>query len=87
MVQRKNHCPASDGIVETLDTKFSRKEVASASSKKTTLAKTVTSKFHSDQCVAYEKMNENMLRSIDVYYAMGVKGKRNISRCVSKFRF
>ena len=73
---KENHRPALDGIVETLDTKFSRKIVASAICKKPALAKTVTSKFHGDQCVAYENTNENMLRSVDVYYAMGVMGKR-----------
>lgn len=73
---KENHHPALDGMVETLDTKFSKKVVASAICKKPALAKTVASKFHSDQCAAYEKTNENMLRSVDVYYAMGVMGKR-----------
>lgn len=45
---KENQCPALDGIVETLDTKFSRKVIASAICKKTALAKTVTSEIHSD---------------------------------------
>ena len=92
---KENHHPALDGMVETLDTKFSKKVVASAICKKPALAKTVASKFHSDQCAAYEKTNENMLRSVDVYYAMGVMGKRkyikvrqstSFKKVVSKFK-
>ena len=71
---KENHQPALEGIVEVLNTKFSN--LASTLSKKNILAKTVTCNFHKDQCVSYEKTDENMLRSIDVYYAMGVMGKR-----------
>ena len=73
---KENHQPALDGIVEVLNAKFSKKEVASTLSKKQILAKTVTCNFHKDQCFRFETNDENMLRSIDVYYAMGVMGKR-----------
>jgi len=73
---KENNQPALEGMVEVLNTKFLKKEVASTLSKKTNLAKAVTCNFHKDQCLSYEKNDENMLRSIDVYYAMGVMGKR-----------
>ena len=72
----ENRQPALDGILEVLNTKFSKKEVASTLSKKKILAKSVTGNFHKDQCHSYETNEENMLRSIDVYYGMGVMGKR-----------
>ena len=49
---KENHQPALEGIVEVLNTKFSKKEVASTLSKKNILAKTVTCNFHKDQCVS-----------------------------------
>jgi len=72
---KENNQPALERMVEVLNTKFLKKEVASTLSKKTNLAKAVTCNFHKDQCLSYEKNDENMLRSIDVYYAMGVMGK------------
>ena len=74
---KEHHQPALEGVVVALNPKFSKKEVASTLSKKNILAMAVTCKFQKDQCVSYEKKHENMLRSIDVYYAMGVMGKRN----------
>lgn len=63
-------------MVEILDIKFFRKVVVLVICKKFVLVKIVVFNFYSDQCVVYEKTNENMLRSVDVYYAMGVMGKR-----------
>lgn len=44
-------------------------------------------RFHKDQCVSYEKKHENMPRSIDVYYAMGVMGKRNYIKVFQSLSF
>ena len=82
----ENRQPALDGILEVLNTKFSKKEVVSTLSKKKILAKSVTCNFHKDQCHSYETNEENMLRSIDVYYGMGGLGKRkNTLKYVNHF--
>ena len=46
--------------------------------KKKIITETITSTFHKKECVAYEKTDEHMLRSVNVYYSMGVMRKRNI---------
>lgn len=64
------------GLVETLDTKFVKNLVCSLVSKKRKLAKRVASTFHNVRCKMYENSNDNILRSVSVYYSMGVMGKR-----------
>lgn len=73
---KENLQPAIVGIVETLSSKFSKGEVISAVSKKKKLVKHITTMFHKDNCTEYEKSQENMIRSVAVYYTMGVMGKR-----------
>ena len=73
---KENTQPAVVGIVEALSTKFSKDAVVSAVSNKKKLAKHITSSVHKDGCAEYETSQENMLRSVAVYYSMGVMGKR-----------
>ena len=64
------------GLVETLDTKFSKNLVCSLVSEKPKLAKQVASTFHNAKCKIYENSDDNILRNVSVYYSMGVMGKR-----------
>lgn len=75
-LQRKIYQSAVVGIVETLSSKLSKDEVVSAVIDKEKLAKHITTTFHKDNCDEYEKSQEHILRSVAVYYAMGVMGKR-----------
>ena len=63
------------GLVETLDTKFSKNLVCSLVSKKRKLAKQVASTLHNAKCKMYENSDDNILRSVSAYYSMGVMGK------------
>ena len=64
------------GLVETLDTKFSKNLVCSLVSKKPKLAKQVASTFHNAKCKMYDNSDDNILKSVSVYYSMGFMGKR-----------
>ena len=58
------------GLVETLDTKFSKNLVCSLVSKKPKLAKQVASTFHNAKCKMYDNSDDNILKSVSVYYSM-----------------
>ena len=73
---KENPDPALVGMIETLSSKYSGDAVVSAVCDKEVLANHITSTFHGRSYAEYEKGNENMLRSVTVYYGMGVMGKR-----------
>jgi hypothetical protein len=73
---KENPDPALVGMIEMLSSKSSRNAVVSAVCDKEVLVNHITSTFHGRSCAEYEKGNENMLRSVTVYYGMGVMGKR-----------
>jgi hypothetical protein len=76
----ENSRPAAYGLVETLLSKFSNGIAASTICKKPKLAKNIAAKVHKDACITYENSTDNMLRSVAVYYTMGVMGKRKYIR-------
>ena len=78
---------AATGLVETLDTKFSKNLVSSLVCNKSKLAKKITSTFHKAKCQVYENSDENILRSLSVYYSMGVMGKRKYMKVRHSFSF
>lgn len=78
---------AATGLVETLDTKFSKNLVSSLVCNKSKLAKKITSTFHKAKCKVYENSDENILRSVSVYYSMGVMGKKKYMKVRHSFSF
>lgn len=68
--------PVAVGLIDTLGTKFSKHTVASIICKRVNLAKKITKEFHQGKCRQYESSDENMIRSVAVYYGVGVMGKR-----------
>jgi hypothetical protein len=63
-------------LVETLCSKFPKDAVTSAVCDQKLLAEHITSTVHGTSCTEYENSDENMLRSVAVYYRVGVMGKR-----------
>ena len=62
--------------METLCSKFPKDAVASTVCDRKLLAEHITSTVHGTSCTEYENSDENMLRSVAVYYGVGVMGKR-----------
>ena len=78
---------AATGLVETLDTKFSKNLVSSLVCNKSKRAKKIKSTFHKAKCKVYENSDENILRSVSVSYSMGVMGKRKYMKVRHSFSF
>ena len=75
-----NPQPAINSLVEILCSKFPKGAVASAVCDRKLLAEHITSTVHGTSCTEYENSDENMLRSVAVYYGVGVIGKRKYIR-------
>ena len=56
---RESNEAAATGLVETLDTKFSKKLVSSLVCNKSKLAKKIAFTFHKAKCKVYENSDEN----------------------------
>ena len=50
-------------------------------------SKNVTTMLHKDNCAQYQKRQENMLRSVSVYYGVGVMGKRKYIKVCHSLSF
>lgn len=72
----KDSKPAAAGLVDVLETKFSRKTLSSLISRKRKLCTQVFPDFYNKEIDAFEGSQENMLRSIATYFSKGVMGKR-----------
>ena len=77
---KENSRPAAYGLVETLVSKFSKGIAASTVCKKPKFAKNIAAEVHKDACSTHENSTDNMLRSVTVYYTMGVMAKRKYIR-------
>lgn len=84
---RESNEAAATGLVETLDTKFSKNLVSSLVCNKSKLAKKIASTFHKAKCKVYENSDENILRSVSVYNSMGVMGNRKYMKVRHSFSF
>ena len=85
-----NHLPAAVGLVETLCTKFSQKQLVTTVSRKRKLCETVFPQIYNTKGKDFEKSQENVLRSIATYFCKGVMGKakyRSVYQSVSMNRF
>lgn len=81
-----NHLPAAVGLVETLCTKFSQKQLVTTVSRKRKLCETVFPQIYNTKGKDFEKSQENVLRSIATYFCKGVMGKakyRSVYQSVS----
>ena len=65
----------------------SNDKVTSAICEKTKLAEYITSKLYNNRHATYEQSDENMLRSIRIYYEMGVMGKKKYMTARRSFSF
>ena len=72
----KDSKPAAAGLVNVLETKFSRKTLSSLISRKRKLCTQVFPDIYNKELDAFEGSQENMLRSIATYFSKGVMGKR-----------
>ena len=63
-----NHLPAAVGLVETLCTKFSQKQLVTTVSRKRKLCETVFPQIYNTKGKDFEKSQENVLRSIATYF-------------------
>ena len=64
------------GLVDTLATKFSEKDLVKVISKSPKLCEKVFPKIYNQKLKEFEASNQNMLRSISTYFSRGVMGKR-----------
>ena len=67
--------PATIGMVETLEKKCKEKDVLAAMGKCRKIRNKVLPKIYKEDLVQFENSNENMLRSIAVYYSSGIMGR------------
>ena len=67
--------PATIGMVETLERKCKQKDVLAAISKCRKIRNDVLPKIYKEDLVRFESSDENMLRSIAVYYSSGIMGR------------
>ncbi|CAB4009080.1 Hypothetical predicted protein, partial [Paramuricea clavata] len=67
--------PATIGMVETLEKKCKEKDVLAAMGKCRKVRDKVLPKIYKEDLVQFESSNENMLRSIAVYYSSGIMGR------------
>lgn len=67
--------PATIGMVETLEKKCKEKDVLAAMGKCRKIRNKVLPKIYKEDLVQFESSNENMLRSIAVYYSSGIMGR------------
>ena len=74
--ETKNSKPAAAGLVDVLETKFSRKTLTSLISRKRKLCTQVFPDIFNGELNTFEGSQENMLRSIATYFSKGVMGKR-----------
>ena len=72
----KDSKPAAAGLVNVLETKFSRKTLSSLISRKRKLCTQVFPDIYNKELDAFEGSQENTLRSIATYFSKGVMGKR-----------
>ena len=85
----KNHLPAAVGLVETLCTKFSRKQLVTTVSRKRKLCEAVFPQIYNTKEKDFEKSQENVLHSFATYFCKGVMGKakyRSVYQSVSMKR-
>jgi len=81
-----NHLPATVELVETLCTKFSKKQLVTTVSRKRKFCETVFPQIYNTKGKDFEKSQENVLRSIATYFCKGVMGKakyRSVYQSVS----
>ena len=64
------------GLVDTLATKFSEKDLVKIISKSPKLCEKVFPKIYNQKLKEFEASNQNMLRSISTYFSRGVMAKR-----------
>lgn len=64
------------GLVDTLTTKFSEKDLVKVITKKPKLSEHVFPKIYNHKVKEFEVSDQNMLRSIATYFSRGVMGKR-----------
>lgn len=67
--------PATIGMVETLERKCKEKDVLAAISKCRKIRNNVLPEIYKEDLVRFESSDENMLRSIVVYYSSGIMGR------------
>ena len=67
--------PATIGNVETLERQCKQKDVLAAISKCRKIRNNVLPKIYKEDLVRFESSDENMLRSIAVYYSSGIMGR------------
>ena len=72
----KDSKPAAAGLVNVLETKFSRKTLSSLISRKRKLCTQVFPDIYNKELDAFEGSQENTLCSIATYFSKGVMGKR-----------
>ena len=70
--------PAAAGLVDALDTKFSKATLQSLISRKRKLCTQVFSEIYNAQLNGFEVSEENMLRSVATYFSKGVIGKNPV---------
>lgn len=91
MIKRIHGCtdeytlPALSGLVDTLSTKFSKKDLASSFSTKEKLCKHVFPEIYNKEVANFEVTDDNVLRSIATYYTKGVTGKAKIGLYMEPF--
>ena len=64
------------GLVDTLATKFSERDLVKIISKSPKLCEKVFPKIYNQKLKEFEASNQNMLRSISTYFSRSVMGKR-----------
>lgn len=71
-----NTVPAAAGLVETLVVKFPQNSLVNTISRKRKLCEKVFPQIYNKKVQEFETSEQNQLRSISVYFAKGVMGKR-----------
>ena len=66
----------AEGLADALNTKFPKQTLVNVVSRKRKLCDQVFPAIYSKECKNYEVSNDNMVRSVNIYYAKGVMGKR-----------
>ncbi len=70
-----NTAPATFGMMETLEIRSKVKDLVEAAAKSKKMKKKVIPKLYKEDLVEYERSEDNMFRSIAMYYSNGIMGR------------
>ena len=84
-----NPVPAAVGLLETLCTKFTKKQLVTSVSRKRKFCESIFPQVYNTEGKNFERSQENILRSIAAYFCKGVMGKakyRSVYQAISMRR-